>query len=161
MRHRSGSVDFLPFLVHPSPHDDGRGRLLSFGSPTFSVVPIGVTHPTVMTVPMDLFHAKPCVLIVHLILHHPKQRDTIITSVFQTEKVRLREVKSFTQSDSATKHRSQDLNQVLCLTPKHALVLRKNDLRCRPPLLHVTKTIITHEIIQSKALLLVSKAVAT
>lgn len=62
-------------------------------------------------------------------------------------------MKSLTQSDSANKQQSQDLNQVLCLTLKHALVLHKDDLMCRPLTLGVTKTTIPCEITQSRALL--------
>lgn len=75
---------------------------------------------------------------------------------FTDEENEVQEVKALTQSNSANKQQSQDLNQLPCLTSKHMLVRHE----ARSFLLE-TKTIITCEITQSKALLPATSVVAS
>ena len=97
------------FFMHSSPHDGG-GHSLPFSSPTFSVASFGVSHSSAMTLPMDPYHAKPCAFISSFHSPPPLRRDTIITSILQVKKLKLRDVKSLTQSDATNKQQSQDLN---------------------------------------------------
>lgn len=90
----------------------------------------------------------------HTSVYLPSRGDTIITSTWQIKKAKLKEVKLLTWSDLANKGQSQDLNQDLCPTSKHGLALHKGVLMCRSLLLLVTKTVVTYEIAQPKALLL-------